>query len=119
MQQLTHLDWPFFDHGHRDFATRFRAWAADELRRFEGDEGNDGKAARTIFELLGAGDWLSDTTTLSGSGVQKIDLRRVCIMREVLGYGSAIADVAFSEPWLGALPLVFFEIGRASCRERV
>ncbi len=118
MQDIAHLDWPFFDDGHRQFATRFRAWATDELRRFEADEGNDGKTARTIFKLLGVENWLSEAISVSQSvsGVQKIDLRRVCIMREVLGYGSAIADVAFSEPWLGVLPLIFF--GRSEQQER-
>jgi len=29
-------------------------------------------------------------------------------MRKILGYGSAIADVAFSEPWLAIMPIALF-----------
>ena len=30
----------------------------------------------------------------------------VCLMRDILGHSSAMADVAFSEPWLAAIPIL-------------
>jgi acyl-CoA dehydrogenase len=98
-------DWPFFAPAHRRFAAEFEAWAGASLARFESDEGGDGAAARTIFGLLGNAGWLQ--ATLAGDGADgRLDLRRICLMREILGYHSAIADVAFSEPWLAVLPVV-------------
>jgi acyl-CoA dehydrogenase len=113
---LAHLAWPFFEPAHSDHAAAFRRWAAAQLATFEPDEGNDGKAARAIFELLAAADWLRDTLPARASGPAGIDLRRVCLLREICGYSSAIADVALSEPWLGILPIALF--GSAALQEK-
>lgn len=107
--QMPHTAWPFFDDVHRELAVTFLLWVGDSLAKFEADEGNDGKAARIIFRLLGEAGWLRDTIVPSRSDSgPRIDLRRICLMREILGYGSAIADVAFSEPWLAAIPIALF-----------
>ncbi len=99
-----HLGWPFFSDFHRSFAREFRQWATTELPQFEEDEGGDGKAAREIFQRLGEGKWLDYSLPKDG----KHDLRAVCLMREMLAYNSAIADVAFSEPWISIMPLALF-----------
>lgn len=104
-----HLAWPFFDTFHRKFVRDFRQWAASELPKYEDDEGGDGKAAREIFQRLGMGKWLENTIPGSlGARGDKHDLRTICLMREILGYGSAIADVAFSEPWISILPIALY-----------
>jgi acyl-CoA dehydrogenase len=99
--------WPFFDARHRDFAPSFRAWVSQHLAQFENDDGQTGAAARDIFRRLGHAQWLQKTAELDQTpGGPRLDLRYVCLMREILGYSSAIADVAFSEPWLAILPIV-------------
>ena len=98
------LAWPFFEERHRALAGAFAEWSGRKLGRFEADEGNDGLAARAIFAELGQGGWL-DHTLSAGDAVGMPDLRSVCVMRERCAYGSAIADVSLSEPWLGALPV--------------
>jgi len=50
---LNHVEWPFFDAKHRVLASAFAEWATTHLGGFEGDEGNDGIAAREIFKELG------------------------------------------------------------------
>src|SRR5436853_5928687 len=102
------LAWPFFDDNHREFAPGFCTWVNQHLSEFATDEGQTGTAAREIFHRLGQAQWLQATSALSSrqSG-RRIDLRRVCLMREILGYSSAIADVALSEPWLAVLPIAF------------
>ena len=95
-------DWPFFDESHRRFAAAFAIWVERALGDFASEEGGDGAAARAIFKLLGEAGWLQPTIELDNG---HIDLRRVALMREILAYSSAIADVAFSEPWLAALPI--------------
>ena len=112
---LSHLSWPFFDQAHREFAAAFAQWASEELREFQQDEGGDGVAARKIFERLAHSGWLRKTLATQDPasarpeiGLQEINLRSVCLLREICGYSSAIADVALSEPWLGILPVALF-----------
>lgn len=100
-----HVRWPLFETRHFDLATRFAQWSAVNLRPYEADEGGDGRAARLIFEALGRDGWLRSTSASDGQGAV-LDLRAVCLLREICGQSSAIADVALSEPWLGALPLM-------------
>jgi len=104
-----YLAWPFFDTFHRTFAEDFTQWTESELWQYEADEGGDGKAAREIFQHLGTGKWLHNSIPGSpGARGDKLDLRSLCLMREILGYRSAIADVAFSEPWLAIMPIALF-----------
>jgi acyl-CoA dehydrogenase len=100
-----HVRWPLFEARHFDLATRFAQWASANLKPYEADEGGDGKAARAIFAALGRDGWLRSTSTSDGQGAV-LDLRAICLLREICGQSSAMADVALSEPWLGALPLV-------------
>jgi hypothetical protein len=55
---LDHLDWPFFADEHRELASAFSAWAERQLPTFEAEEGGDGCAARTLFELFARDGWL-------------------------------------------------------------
>lgn len=105
---LSHLDLPFFEAPHRDLARGFADWAIRDLDRFQADEGGDGKAARAIFEMLGANRWLDRTAPSDGqaSGFRRFDLRSICLLREISAYCSGIADVSISEPWLGMLPIM-------------
>jgi len=104
-----YLAWPFFDTFHRTFARDFLEWADSELSPYEADEGGDGQAAREIFQRLGTAKWLDYSLPGSpGAGGDKHDLRTLCLMREILGYKSAMAGVAFSEPWLAIMPIALF-----------
>jgi acyl-CoA dehydrogenase len=105
-----HLAWPFFGPSHRDYASELDRWVSAHLGEFERDEGNDGRAARRIFELLAQSGWLERTLPARNSprDPPRIDLRSVCLLREMSAYSSAIADVAVSEPWLGILPVALY-----------
>lgn len=105
---LSHLDLPFFEAPHRNLAQGFSGWAVRDLHRFQADEGGNGTAARTIFEMLGADRWLDRTAPLDAQtpGFRRFDLRSICLLREISAYCSGIADVSISEPWLGMLPIM-------------
>ena len=106
---LSHLSWPFFDSSCIEFAAGFERWVRAELGGFEQEEGGDGKVARQIFERLAAAAWLRSTLPKQTCSDRcKIGLRHVCLMREISGFSSAIADVALSEPWLGILPIALY-----------
>lgn len=102
-----HLAWPFFEPRHREFAARFATWATSNLGEFESDEGGNGAAAREIFQRLGVDGWLGATLPCIG-GQPALDLRAVCLLREIIAFGSVVADVALSEPWLGILAIHLF-----------
>lgn len=105
----TPTELPFFEPRHRELAATFRGWVASRLTQFETNEGGDGRAAKEIFQILANEGWLPATVMPQPKESKKpIDLRGVCLIREMLGYSSAIADVAFSEPWLAALPLALY-----------
>lgn len=106
MTSRTPTTLPFFEPRHRELADGLRHWIESRLAPFEADEGGDGQAARNIFRMLARDGWLSATVPADpASPGRAIDLRTVCLMREALGYSSAIADVSFSEPWLAALAI--------------
>jgi acyl-CoA dehydrogenase len=115
--KYAHLAWPFFGPTHREFASELDRWVSAHLGEFERDEGNDGRAARKIFELLARSGWLKQTLPARAAphDPAKIDLRSVCLLREISAYSSAIADVALSEPWLGILPIALY--GSPALRE--
>jgi acyl-CoA dehydrogenase len=103
------LSWPFFDDYHRTFARDVKRFVSRELNLYENDDGNDGITARHIFRLLAGNGWLKySIPSVKSYHQDKIDLRTICLMRQFLGYQSAIADVAFSDPWLAILPVVLF-----------
>jgi acyl-CoA dehydrogenase len=113
-----HLALPFFEDGHRELASELDRWASARLGEFEHDEGNDGRVARQIFERLAQSGWLRHTLPMRGSPhvASRIDLRSICLMREISAHSSAIADVALSEPWLGILPVALY--GSPALQER-
>jgi acyl-CoA dehydrogenase len=108
--ELPHLSWPFFIRGHRKFAPAFAQWATSQLLEFQQEEGGDGVAARKIFERLAQSSWLRKTLVKPARASDRpgIDLRSVCLLREICGYSSAMADVALSEPWLAILPIALY-----------
>lgn len=105
---------PWFDDHHRAFAADFADWVTRELAPFAADEGQDGVAARAVYQRLAADGWLARCVGPAGAPV---DLRTAALARALLAHHSAIADVAFSEPWLAVLPLL--DSGSPAQRETV
>ena len=98
-------------------AQAFSTWICANLARYEDNEGGDGQAAREIFRHLGQAGWLEHALPQAGDSTRGIDLRTVCLLREICGYSSVIADVAFSEPWLGIMPIALY--GSARLRDEL
>jgi acyl-CoA dehydrogenase len=101
------LELPFFEPHHRVFAGEFSSWVGDHLQAFEAAEGGDGTHAACILERLARSGWLKRSLILQPTDSRgRLDVRMVCLMRDILGHSSAMADVAFSEPWLAAIPIL-------------
>jgi acyl-CoA dehydrogenase len=94
-----HLDWPFFEERHRQFAA-----AVDEFAKSpsmaEIDHGNVDGACRKLVKALGTAGLLSAATGKS-ENEPLIDSRLVCIARETLAWHDGLADFAFAMQGLG------------------
>lgn len=99
-----HLAWPFFEPHHRELAAAFAPWAASRLT---GCDADDGATARETSGALAEGGWFDAALPAREAADQEaaVDLRAACLLREILAFEAVVADVAFSEPWLGILPI--------------
>lgn len=97
------LDWPFFDERHRALAERLEAWCAANL----GDEepADVDSACRTLVRGLGEAGWLSHCVPDEDG---RLDVRSLCLVREILARHSGLADFAFAMQGLGSGAISLF-----------
>ena len=95
MADQSFLDWPFFEARHRELAAALEAWCAAHLPV---DHGDVDAACRGLVALLGAGGWLRHTGAAAG---EKLDVRTLCLIREILARHDGLADFAFAMQGLG------------------
>ena len=102
MDPLQHLDWPFFDERHRQFARALDAWAGEHITRIAGESTDD--TCRRFVRRLGAGGWLRHAVagTAYGGAAETLDTRTLCLAREVLARHHGLADFAFAMQGLGS-----------------
>ncbi len=92
---------PFFDEKHRDIAERLFAWGLKN--QSEIDDAlllSPHEAVRQLIRLLGDGGWF--VTVLR----EEVDIRAVCIIRDILAHKHDLLDYAFSIQMLATLPFV-------------
>lgn len=121
MNNLNHLEWPFFDEHHREMARELETWAAKNIRH---DHGPDVDAeCRALVASLGAAGWLRHAIAgiAHGGAAEAIDTRSICLIRETLARHSGLADFAFAMQGLGsgAISLAGTEEQRAAWLPRV
>lgn len=97
------LHWPWFTSIHRGLAAELTAWIVAHAESHVEAVGGTGEPARTLYARLAADGWFA-AAELTG-GPKRSGLINACLIRELLAYSSAMADVSFSEPWLASLPL--------------
>ena len=107
---LDHLGWPFFTDAHREFALELEAWAADRIGPLVAAEPHDVDATFVeIVRRLGAAGWLRYAVPQPyGLAPLRLDVRTLCLAREVLGQLSGMADFAFGMQGLGSGPISQF-----------
>lgn len=113
MPDLGHLDWPFFEDGHRALARELRGWAEREVAPIVQDEpsGRDGldDLVKELLRRLADGGWLRYAVPAPWGGVHEtLDRRALCLLREILAWHSGIADLAFVMQGLGSGPISLF-----------
>lgn len=98
VEHLAHLAWPFFEERHREYAARLEAWVARELAHHGERETDD--ACRKLARLLGEAGFLAHAIPEGGRGA--IDVRTLCLTREILARHDGLADFAFAMQGLGS-----------------
>ncbi len=109
MADRSFLDWPFLDPAHRDLAGRLEAWAEAEVEALTRDHGDVDAVCRGLVKALGAAGFLELTVpSAHGGSNERIDVRSLCLAREILGRHHALADFAFAMQGLGSGPVTLF-----------
>ena len=93
----TFLILPFFDTEHRELASYVSAFVEREIEARAGDELEVDDQSRGYVSALAADGLLRYSVGSSGH----LDVRSLCIVRELLSYASPLADLAFVMQGLG------------------
>ncbi|WP_108661698.1 acyl-CoA dehydrogenase family protein [Acuticoccus kandeliae] len=94
------LSWPFFDAVHREVAAKVAAFAGAHAARLSDHHDVDG-SCRNLVAAMGEAGLLVPTVGLSGP----LDVRTLCLSREILARHSGLADFAFAMQGLGSGPI--------------
>ncbi|HEX8692270.1 MAG TPA: acyl-CoA dehydrogenase family protein [Longimicrobium sp.] len=109
MPDRTFLAWPFFDDGHRRLAAELDAWVLAEVAPLAGAHGDVDATCRELVRRLAAGGWLRYAIPAAQGGVhQRLEVRSLCLIRELLAHASGLADFAFAMQGLGSGPISLF-----------
>ncbi|MEE8247778.1 MAG: acyl-CoA dehydrogenase family protein [Alphaproteobacteria bacterium] len=109
MADQSFLDWPFLDDRHRRLAEKLEAWTAAEIAPEGDDEDDVDGHCRRLVAKLGAAGWLDHCVAAADGGAgDGLDVRAICLCREILARNSGLADFAFAMQGLGTGPIALF-----------
>jgi acyl-CoA dehydrogenase len=101
------LSWPFFDDGHRRFAQALARWADATLPSLPHDDVD--AACRARVKALGDAGFLKAVVTAEHGGLHpRLDVRTLCLAREILAFRDGLADFAFAMQGLGTGAISLF-----------
>jgi acyl-CoA dehydrogenase len=106
MADRSFLDWPFFDDTHRDFARRLEAWCETEIGIAVHAHGDVDAECRSLVRKLGEGGWLAYAVPETGGAA--LDVRTLCLARDILARYAGLADFAFAMQGLGTGSITLF-----------
>jgi acyl-CoA dehydrogenase len=104
MADRSYLAWPFFEDRHRALADALEAWCLANLPLAHDDVDS---ACRELVARLGRDGWLLCTAP-DQEQTQPLDVRSLCICREILARHDGLADFAFAMQGLGAGAISLF-----------
>ena len=101
------LSWPFFDDGHRRFAESLSRWADAMLPSLPHDDVD--AACRARVKALGEAGFLKAVVPAEHGGLHpRLDVRTLCLAREILAFRDGLADFAFAMQGLGTGSISLF-----------
>jgi len=94
------IGWPFFDDHHAIFAGRIERWAETTLSSLPHDDVD--AACRARVKALGEAGLLQAVVPSAYGGMHpNLDVRTLCLARDVLAFSDGLADFAFAMQGLG------------------
>jgi acyl-CoA dehydrogenase len=101
------LSWPFFDDGHRRFAEALRRFADSALGSLPHDDVD--AACREWVKALGEAGFLKAVVPAEHGGLHRqLDVRTLCLAREILAFRDGLSDFAFAMQGLGTASISLF-----------
>ncbi len=113
------LTWPFFGEHHRAFAAALARWADATLPGLPHGERSDevDAACRLRVKALGQAGFLKAVVGAEHGGLHsRLDVRTLCLAREILAARDGLADFAFAMQGLGTGAISLF--GSTALKER-
>jgi acyl-CoA dehydrogenase len=109
------LSWPFFDESHRRFADTLSRFADANLAALPHDDVDE--ACRARVKALGESGFLKAVVAAAHGGLHDaLDVRTLCLAREILAFHDGLADFAFAMQGLGSGAITLF--GSAALKSR-
>ena len=106
MADCSFLDWPFFDDRHRRLADECRAFAEAEIAPAADQHGDVDAVTVDLVRRLGQAGYLRYTVPAPYGGAEpRVDVRTLCLAREIFAYHAGLADAAFVMQGLGSGPI--------------
>ena len=103
------LAWPFFDAQHRRFADELTRWADAALPTMPHGDADVDVACRARVAALGKAGFLAAVVPEEYGGLRpRLDVRTLCLAREILGFRDGLADFSFAMQGLGAGSISLF-----------
>jgi acyl-CoA dehydrogenase len=100
MTDASFLGWPFFDDRHRGFAAELARWADAALLSLP--HGDVDQACRARVKALGEAGFLKAVVPAEYGGIHpRLDVRTLCLARDILAFRDGLADFAFAMQGLG------------------
>ena len=102
MSDKSFLNWPFFEDRHRELSLAVEDWANTNLKAV--DHSDTDAACRQLVTMLG------DAGIAAHSGAEdgRLDVRSLCVIREILARHDGLADFAFAMQGLGTGAISLF-----------
>lgn len=113
MADTSFLGWPFFDPAHRDLAAALERWARASLPALVPEHEAEGagldETTRRLVRALGEAGFLAACVPASCGGRSEVlDVRTLCLAREILARQAGLADFAFAMQGLGSAAVSLF-----------
>mgnify|MGYP000017612867 CR=1 FL=1 len=106
MADRTYLSWPFFEAHHRALAEDLQGWAERELAAL--DHADTDALCCDLVARLGRDGWATHSGVDPADAGAKLDVRRLCLIRETLAYHDGLADFSFAMQGLGTGAISLF-----------
>jgi acyl-CoA dehydrogenase len=100
---------PFLDQDHLSLRARVRQWVENSIFSSGSENQELDEEARRLVQQLGKQRFLAYTVPKKFGGArEQVQARDLCVVREELARGSALADAMFAMQALGSYPITLF-----------